>query len=530
MFDEIKIREFEIGELVKGAVVIVAGDTIFVNIGAKSEAQLPIAECPEAKPDDTLECIITGRDKDGTFILSYEQAQEQLKIEEYEKALESGEAKTALIAEATRGGIIVRDGVRIFIPNSQLLNKIRSNPKKYFGKRITFNVIDKNRNDFIGSQMKYENSKREKRQQDFWDKIDLDKEYTVKVKAVFPNKAFVECESVKGFITAKNYSYDWIEDLGKVLKPFSEFQAKILTYNRESERVEFTRKPLIQDPEQDYLDKYQVDKVYKGVVVRVAKDYAIIQFDDFARGKIELEDLSWSRKIRFVSQVLKEGDAADVKIIGYDKERRLFNVGLKQIIDNPWTDAKTKYAPGAIVEGKITKIIPAGFFMELEPELEGFVPKSDIAWEKDEEKVIKGIKEGDSIKALVLELDVGQRKMRLGLKQLTEDPFVKKTKGLSVGKKIKGKVTGVNSGGFIVDVKGVEAFMPMGEVLSSDKDGIKEGTELEAVIKEINAKTRRVILSTRLLAKKETAEVLKSYKSKKEFTMGDLWTNIAKKK
>lgn len=530
MSDDYKIRDYHIGEIVRGKVVLITDDTIFVNIGAKSEAELPLQEYPDAKIEDVINCMIVGRTKSGSFRLSYKQALLRVKQEEYKNAVGKEIAMTGTIKEVIKGGILVDDGLKVFIPNSQLIDDIRNAPDKYLGKNISFFVIDRAREDFVGSQIRYERKKIKITRENFWENLDVDKVYTVEVKKVFPNKAFVEIDYVRGFITANNFSYEWIESLEDKLNEGDTIEVKILNYDRRAEKIEFTRKPLLEDPEPKYLKKYTIGSIHKGEVVKVFNDFAIIQFDEFARGKLEMDDISWSRKLRSMKQVLKENDLVSVKILSYNKERKLFSVGLKQIVENPWTNIEEKYPVGTIISGEVSNKIEAGIFLKVEPDLEGFISKKDLVWDENPDDYMAKLKIGQKLRAVVLAVDKGKKQFRLGIKQLSKDPFIEKIGNLSTGQIVKGVIAAQNRGGFVVKLENdIEAFLPFSEVSRKEKETLAEKTSIDSLIKEINIEKRKIVLSLRDLDKKEVEETLRNFKESKPVTLGDLWNEILKK-
>lgn len=530
MADEYRITDFKIGDIVEGTIVLISNDTIYINIGAKSEAELSLSQLPNASVDDAVSSMLIGKTKNGSFELSYEQAQKKINIEKYQAALGKRVPLTAMIKESVKGGILLYSGVRIFIPASHISYKIRNNIKNYINKDITFFVIDKSKEDFIGSQLQYEQHRIAAAKKDFWDNIDIERVYKPTVQKVYERRVFVKTDFIDGFITAKNFSYELIYDLRKYVKKGDELEAKIISYDREKETIEFSRKGLLPDPESDYLKKYKIGSIQKGEIMKTFNNFAIMRFDNYVQGKLELDDISWSRKIRSIKNVIKPGSFVSVKLLSYNKPRREFNVGLKQIVEDPWENIEQKYPVGSVVSGKIIKKIEAGLFINLETDLDAFISKKDMTWEGNATKLLSEIKKDKKISAVVREVNQKDKILRLGIKQLAEDPFIRRIGSISKGQKMKVKIKRRNKGGFELTIADkLEGFLPFREVAAEEREKLGEGDEIVAVIKEINLDKHKILLSAIDLTKKETEERLKSLKKNKPVKFGDLWKEILEK-
>ncbi len=491
-------------EIVNGTIISLTSKEAVVNIGYKSDGLIPLTEfrhMPDLKSGDVVEVYVeTAEDKNGQLILSHKKARAMKSWDRVNEALEKDEVITGYVKCRTKGGLIVDVfGIEAFLPGSQIDVKPIRDYDVYVGKTMEFKIVKINqefKNVVVSHKVLIENEM-EKQKLEIMSKLEKGQVLEGTVKNITSYGVFMDLGGVDGLLHITDISWGRISHPEEVLKLDEKINVVILDFDDEKKRIALGLKQLSAQPWES-LDKEvkQGDKV-KGKVV-VLTDYgAFIEIIPGVEGLIHVSEMSWSQHLRSPQDFLKVGDEVEAVVLSLDRDEHKMSLGLKQLSDDPWGAILAKYPVGSKHKAKVRNFTNFGVFVELEEGVDGLIHISDLSWNKKIKHPAEFTKIGEELDVVVLEVDVENRRLSLGHKQLEENPWETYETLFTMGSSHEGVIGKVTDKGASVmfNAYGVEAFAPYRQLSKEDGTVAKEGETLEFIVIEFSKENRRIVVS-----------------------------------
>ncbi len=425
-FEQTQPRKPATGEGREGTVLAVSGDLIFLDLGMKEEGALPAASVREpngelnVKPGDKIQVAISGHDPEGYFNLSLIKFDRPKDFSALEKAFADKSTVGGRVTGAVKGGVTVDVGFRAFMPASRSGAKDAAELEKLVGQDITCRIIklDVAEEDVVvDRRVILEEEDKNKREQMLGE---LREGMVVHgtVRSLTDYGAFIDVGGVDGMLHVAEISWGRVNKPSDVLTVGQHVDVQILKVDPKKRRISLGMKQLQADPWTTAQDKFHVGDRVKGTVSRVTDFGAFVELEPGLDGLVHLSEMSWSKKVRKPSDLVKPGDLVDVMILGVNLSEHRVSLGLKQTLGDPWADTETRFAVGTVVDAPITSLTKFGAFVQLAEDVEGMIHVGDITNEKRLNQPQDVLKAGQTVKAVVLEIDKAKRRIRLGMKQL----------------------------------------------------------------------------------------------------------------
>lgn len=516
---ETSLKSLQEGNILTGKVINIAGDSVIVDVGLKSEGIVPLGEFSPREGseqpvsvDDEVEVMIIGREKEsGLLRLSKKRVDEIKTWEKIDKSLEDGTPLEGHIVSEVKGGFIVDLGINAFLPLSQVDIKPVKNPASFVGRSLKFKVIKSNRRkgSIILSRRVLLEEERERKRQEFWKNVKDGQIIYGFVRNITDYGAFVDLGGVDGFLHINDITWGKITHPKEYLRIGDEAKVKIIGIDREKGRVSIGMKQLKTDPWLKIDEKYPVGTRVKGKVVGIVEYGAFVELEQGLEGLLHVSEMSWDKKFKNPSKMVNKGDTLELVVLKIDLEKKRISLGLKQLAPDPWDELEANYPPGSIVKGKVKNFTEFGMFVGIGNGIDGLVHMSELSWSRRKKASQEQLKKGTTIEALVLNIDKAQKKFSLSIKRLKEDPWKGVSNRYSVGDVVEGHITSITDFGVFVEIEeGVEGLIHISEM---DELQGKQPSEvftlddiIQAAILNIDEKDKRIALSTKVLRKRET--------------------------
>ena len=511
LFEEsLALQEMRAGEVITAEVVNVDQNFVTVNAGLKSESLISVDEFKNDKGEvdvkigDFVTVAIDSLENGyGETKLSREKAKRMAAWIELEEALETGKILSGVISGKVKGGLTVMvNSIRAFLPGSLVDVRPVKDTTPFEGKQIEFKVIklDRKRNNVVVSRRAVlEETLGEERKA----LLESLKEGAI-VKGIVKNitdyGAFVDLGGIDGLLHITDLAWRRVKHPSEVLAAGDEVEAKVLKFDQEKNRVSLGLKQLGEDPWVGLSRRYPSGTRLFGRVTNLTDYGAFVEIEQGIEGLVHVSEMDWTNKNVHPSKVVSLGDEVEVMILEIDEDRRRISLGMKQCMPNPWDDFSANYKKGDKIRGAIKSITDFGVFIGLPGGIDGLVHLSDLSWSVAGEEAIRNFKKGDEVEAMVLSIDTDKERISMGIKQLEGDPF---SNFLSVNDKnslVKGVIKSVDARGAVVMLEGdIEAYLPASELardrVEDARSLLKEGEEIEALIINVDRKSRSVKLS-----------------------------------
>ncbi len=521
---EESLRRVQEGEVVKGRIVSLTKDYVMVDIGYKSEGQIPISEfaTPEgeitAQVGDQVEALLESReDEEGPLLLSKNKAS-RIKIwEEISYAYHNEGVVDGTIVAKVKGGLSVDlGGILAFLPGSQVdLAPVR-NPDSYINQRCTFNVLKfnrKRRNVVLSRRTLLEKVKNEAKAT-LLATLEEGKMVEGVIKNITDYGVFVDLGGLDGLLHITDLSYGRIRHPSDLFKVGDTIAVKVLSFDKDKERISLGYKQLHPDPWTLVQEKYPLGARVNGKVVSLTDYGAFVELEPGVEGLIHISEMSWTRKIRHPNQILTAGDLVEVVVLEVEPDRKRISLSLKQVEPNPWEVIGEKYPVASIIEGKIKNITDFGIFIGIDEGIDGLVHISDISWTKRFKHPSEVYRKGQTVQAKVLQIDKENERFSLSIKELVPNPWETIDTRFPVGATVSGPITNITDFGLFVEIEeGIEGLVHISE-LSRDKDkmaALKVGDIIKAKVIHSSPQERRIGLSIRRLESEEEQRTYRDY-------------------
>jgi small subunit ribosomal protein S1 len=523
-------QKVEVGEVVVGEVIEVGSETVTVDIGYKSEGEVPLAEFKQpdgshaVKLGDSIKVFLEAvEDEEGIVWLSKEKA-DQLKIwDDLQEAYNDEQVVEGRIVQRVKGGLSVDIGVPSFLPGSQVDLRPVKNLDELIGKSFKFKILkfNKKRGNIVLSRRVLLEKERDALRKETLKRMEEGVILEGIVKNITDYGAFIDLGGVDGLLHITDMSWGRVGHPSELLSIGDEINVKVLRYDRERERVSLGLKQTKPDPWTAAADKYPVGTRLEGRVVSLTDYGAFVELEQGIEGLIHISEMSWVKKIRHPSQILSVQDTVEAVVLNLDVENQRISLGLKQTEPNPWAVLKDRYPKGSRIKGQIRNITDFGIFVGIEEGIDGLVHISDLSWTHKVKHPSEIYKKGEEIEAVVLNIDEESNKFSLGIKQLEKDPWDEIPDRYRLGDMVKGNVTNVTDFGIFLEIeKGIEGLIHISELSDERVEDIRDftgvGDELEAKIIHLDPRERKIGLSIKAMKKDLEKADMDAFLSQKE--------------
>ncbi|HUX40930.1 MAG TPA: 30S ribosomal protein S1 [Rectinemataceae bacterium] len=538
------LEGLEEGDLVEGHVIQVTRDFIFLDVGYKSEGKLPIIEFGDQIPavGDIVSVILVKKEsRNGEIIVSKKKADEKVYWRQVSNAFKDHLPLEGTIEKEIKGGFEVNLGhqLRGFLPASKADIQRIEKPEKLIGLKTLFyleRLYSDRKVNIVLNRRKWLEEDIEARREAFFQNTQIGDTVAGVVKSFTSFGAFIDLGGFDGLLHINDMSWGHVTRPKDFVKKGQEIELKVIRMEPEDRRINLSLKHFQADPWSTFEERYHVGDVAHGTVTKLADYGAFIELEEGIEGLAHISEFSWVRKVRKPEEMIQIGDKVDCMILNYDLQAGKVSLGLKQVQDNPWDQVNEKYPVGMRLTRKVVKLTAAGAFIELEEGIDGFLHVDDISWTKHVKNPASELEVGKEIEVMVIESDPEDRNIRVGIKQLSEDPWKSFAKAFRVGSIVDGVVSSVTDFGVFVKVQGDIEGLIKKQDLSEDKDepyddALKRfaaGQTVKALVVELSLDRQKLGLSIRDLVRRQQREEMSRFmqdEGSDGYTLGDLFNS-----
>lgn len=520
--------DLEEGTIVKGKIVRIDDDHILVDVNFKSEGQIPTAEFRDAtgallvSEGDTVDVFVSRKNEsEGTISLSFEKAKRMQLFDQLEGVLDKNGICTGRILKRIKGGYTVDlGGVEAFLPGSHVDLRPVPDMDALVNQDFEFRLlkINRRRSNVIVSRRVLLEEERDSKRHDLLGVLNESQIVKGRVKNITEYGVFVDLGGLDGLLHITDMSWKRIRHPKEMVTMGQELELKVLSFDRDSQKVSLGLKQLVSDPWQDITDKFPAGVKLSGKVTNLVDYGSFVELEPGVEGLVHISEMSWTRKLRHPSQMVKVGDEVDVVILGVDQDKKRISLGMKQVKPNPWELVAEKFPEGTVLEGAIKNITEFGMFIGIEDGIDGLIHVSDISWTKKIRHPSEVYQVGDMVQAKVLTVDQESEKFTLGIKQLAEDPWSYVPDKYPAGSMVEGVVTNITDFGVFVEVEeGIEGLIHVSEIsnkkVKTPAEMFKEGVTIQAKVIHVSAEERRLGLSIKQMKEEEERKKPKEFRA-----------------
>ncbi len=495
------------GSILKGKVVNVIGNEVVVDVGLKSEGILPASEWDDPSSidiGDEVEVLLeTVESETGAVILSKRKADRILNWQRIVQTRREGDIVKGRVLRKIKGGLLVDIGVPVFLPASQVDIRRPGDINEFIDREIEAKIlkIDTERRNIVISRRRLIEEQRIAAKEKLLAEIEPGQLRTGIVKNIADFGAFVDLGGIDGLLHITDMSWDRINHPSDMLKIDQQIEVKILNVDRQKEKIALGLKQKAENPWDRVEEKYPVGSRVKGEVVNIMNYGAFVKLEPGVEGLVHISEMSWTRRINHPSEILSLGDQIEVVVLEINKDKQEISLGIKQTETNPWMRVAERYPPNTIVEGKVRNLANYGAFIEIEEGIDGLLHVSDLSWTKKIGHPSEVLKKGETVRCVVLAVDQEKQRVALGLKQLTEDPWLRAVPDKYIpGQIVRGKVTKITNFGVFVELEqDLEGLLHVSELadhkVEDPHQEVKIGQEIEVKILKVDPTERKIGLS-----------------------------------
>ena len=515
------------GELLQGHVLKVTSKEVIVDVGYKTEGMVPIEQV--LQPDgtvpfqrgDTIDVVIErhGPQPEGYILLSHEKATRLRCWDTLEQAHRENLLVSGRVLNRIKGGLSVDVGALAFMPGSQIDVRPMHNVDSLIGLDIPVKIlkINRRRGNVVVSRKAALEEEQTVRKSQALEHIQEGAVVTGTVKNLTDYGAFVDLGGIDGLLHVSDLSYGRVTHPSEMLNVGDQVAVRVLKFDRDKERISLGMKQLAPDPWLSVEERYPMQSRVVGRVVSVTDYGAFVELEPGVEGLIHISEMTWSRRMKHPSKVVKVGDQVEAVVLEVKPRERRVSLGIKQLEPDPWTTVADRYAVGSVVEGRVRKLTDFGAFVEIEEGIDGLVHISDISWTKRIKHPSEALKKGQIVQAAILQIDAPNRRLSLGIKQLQPDAWETFFAQHQVGDIVRGRVCRAASFGVFVELlPGVEGLCHRSEVPGAndkrpDEAVLPISEEFDFKIIKLNEAEKKIGLSIRAVAEDEEKTRLEDY-------------------
>jgi len=524
---EESMRSIGEGEIVRGTVLAVDDKEVLVDVGFKSEGVISLAEFPDPSSIKVGALIDVFLEKmenqDGLVVLSKQRADFVRVWDRVKEAHDGGQVVEGKLVRKIKGGVVVDlYGVEAFLPGSQIALRQVQNVDAMLGQAVSVKIIklNKRRRNIVVSRRAVLEEERDRLKSSILKDLAKDQIREGQVKNITDFGAFVDLGGIDGLLHITDMSWGRVAHPSELVKIGDRVRVKVLNFDPEKERISLGLKQLEAYPWEGVEEKYRVGDRIKGRVVSITDYGAFVELEKGVEGLVHVSEMSWTRHVRHPSKVVNIGDTIEAVVLKVDKANEKISLGLKQTEPDPWLTLDQKYPPRTRVKGKVRNLTNFGAFVELEEGIDGLVHVSDMSWTKRVAHPSEVLKKGDTVEVVILSIDKEHRRISLGLKQVSDDPWPQLADKFPAAMEVKGTVIRLFDRGAIVDLgDGIEGFVPLSQIgiddLKRPGDAFEAGEELTMKVTRVDVPNHRLILSVKAWLSEQDDIALAEWTSKR---------------
>ncbi len=494
------------GTILRGRIVEIGKDYVVVDVGLKSEGLVPVVEFNDPSElflDNEIEVYLDqAEDEKGQIVLSREKASRQRQWEYILEHCEEGSIVKGKIIRKVKGGLMVDIGMEAFLPGSQIDNKKIRSLDDYLGKTCEFKILKINieRKNVVVSRRELLEAERISKKAELLEQIQVGNVRKGIIKNITDFGVFLDLDGIDGLLHITDMTWKRIKHPSEMVDVGQELEVMILSIDKDKGRVALGLKQKEHNPWDDIEKKYPPGVRVKGKIVKLLPYGAFIEIEPGIEGLIHVSEMSWIKNVSDPSEIVNKGDEIEAIVLSIQKDEGKISLGMKQTEHNPWDDVEKKYPIDSTVKAEIKSLTNYGAFVELEPGIEGLIHISDMSWIRKVSHPSELFKKGDHVEAVILSVDKESKKITLGVKQLSSNPWKEIENILPIDSLVKGKVTKITAFGAFVELKnGIEGLIHVTELsdqaFAKVEDVISVGDEVTAQVIKVDPEHKKVSLS-----------------------------------
>lgn len=530
----------EEGQIIEGIVIQVTDEYVFLDVGCKSEGRLPVTEFAGDLPNvgDKVQVFLVKKFGRNGPEVSKTKADAKRMWKDVSQSFKDKAPVSGTISKIVKGGYEVNLGgdIHAFLPISQSASQKVEKPEALLGIKSQFYIerlYSENKANVVVNRRKYLEEQIDEKRDAFFENVKIGDTVKGTVKSFTSFGAFIDLGGFDGLLHINDMSWGHVARPKDFVKKGQEIELKVIRLDPEGKRINLSLKHFAEDPWVHFEEKYHLNDIVKGKVTKLTDFGAFIELEEGIEGLAHISEFSWTKKISKPSDMVKEGDEVECMILGYDIQEGRVSLGLKQVTANPWDTLSDKYPVGTKLKGKVVKITNSGAFVQLEEGIDAFLAGEDLSWTKKIKHPGSEIKVDQELDVVVTECDVENHRIRVGVKQLTENPWKAFAAEYKVGGTLEGEVTSINDFGIFVKApNGIEGLVNKAN-LSDDREvpfeeAVKKyniGDKVNVYVVSIDVEKERVAFSVKEYKKaKDRAEISQYMSSSNDdapYTIGD---------
>ncbi len=501
-------QEMAPGTILRGTIVEIGKDFVVIDVGLKSEGLVPVSEFSDPQElvlNSEIEVFLDrAEDEQGQIVLSREKASRQRQWEFILQHCEEGSIVKGKIIRKVKGGLMVDIGMEAFLPGSQIDNKRIKNLDEYLGTTCEFKILKINieRKNIVVSRRELLEAERISKKAELLETIKVGDVCSGSVKNITDFGVFLDLDGIDGLLHITDMTWKRIKHPSEMVDIGQDLDVMILSIDKEKGRVALGLKQKEHNPWDEIEKKYVPGTRVKGKIVKLLPYGAFIEIEPGIEGLIHVSEMSWVKNVSDPSELVNKGDEVEAIVLSVQKDEGKISLGIKQTEHNPWDEVEKKFPPGTNVEAEVKSLTNYGAFVELEPGIEGLIHISDMSWIKKVSHPSEIFKKGDKVDAVILSVDKESKKITLGVKQLSTNPWESIEKTIPVGSLVSGKVTKVTAFGAFVELdNGIEGLIHVTELsdqpFAKVEDVISSGDDITAKVIKLDPEHKKVSLSVK---------------------------------
>jgi small subunit ribosomal protein S1 len=504
-----KVDSHQPGTILKGKIVTQIGNDVIIEVGLKSEGVVDASEFDNASelvPGTDIEVLLEDTDSEtGLLLLSKHKADRIRGWENLINTKKEGDVVKGKVVRRIKGGLLVDIGVPVFLPASQVDIRRPGDISRFIGKEVDCIVlkIDIEGHNIVISRRKLIEEERRLSKEKILAEIEVGQRRKGIVKNIADFGVFVDLGGVDGLLHISDLSWGRVSHPSEVVRLDDEIECVVIGVDKANEKISLGLKQKSQSPWENVENDYPVGTRVKGKVVNIMNYGVFVRLDDGIEGLVHISEMSWTKRLNHPSEMLNLGDEVEVMVLNVNKDKQEISLGLKQTETNPWSVAAQKYPAGTLVNAVVRGVTNYGAFVEVEEGIDGMIHISDLSWTRKYSHPNEALQKGDKVKCVVLDIDPDKQRVSLGVKQLSEDPWLHAIPDKYIpGHIVKGRVTKLtNFGAFVQLEQDLEGLLHISELsdqkIKRPQDVVKVDDELEVKILKVDNESRKIGLSLR---------------------------------
>ncbi|OHD54460.1 MAG: hypothetical protein A2014_05670 [Spirochaetes bacterium GWF1_49_6] len=512
------------GPVRSGTVISVDNNLVFLEMGGKSEVVVPMDEF-ETPPviGSKVDVVMTGDRREGVPIASKTRAERMGVLDSIHDAI-----RDELPVKGTIKEVVVRDNIpkgftvdlggdlKAFLPFSHIDTRRYEKPENIVGQKFDFVVLEKRGSSIIISRRVYLQKTVKKLYTKFFETHQLGDVVKGSVEEIDQNYIILSVEGIKAFLHISDFSWKYLSDFHGVVKFGDEFEVQIISLDKSKDSVKVGKKQLLPNPWENIENRFAVGDVIQGKVVHFRKEGAVVEIEEGIEAFLHVSEISWTQRIRDPKKFLKKGAIVEVKVKNIEIERHRMDVSLRELQANPWDAAEATYTRGKKLSGAVSSVLDFGVFIKFDDGIEGILRKEDVDWMENEIDLKVKFKKGDKLDVIVLSIEPGKERLRLGIKQLSDNPVQAFSMNYPKNSVVEGTVKEIQEHGVIVALENnLEGYIHISNIdkagVDKIEDAVKVGESIRAAVRYVDVAKGKIELSRKDLMQAEEQHEFQKY-------------------